>query len=217
MFFKALLLGVSLLPFTLPVDAQAVTVNIVSDTTTWKWTVSDTNGNPLGSPQNVCLNATAPSNCPIAATLYGYPSVLGGWTADLSTIPGATWIWAPNITGATSPAASAEFSFETQFWLCDTPQGGTISVAADDFAEVFLNGTSILNSTSHSTLSTITISSTSTLVRQGQNFIKVKVKNGPNPSDCGSGQYQCNPAGVVFGASFQDALSALPTCPAPPP
>ena len=47
---------------------------------------------------------------------------------------------------------------------------------------------------------------------QGLNVIQVKVKNGPNPSDCGSNQYQCNPAGVVLGASFEDTLSALPTC-----
>ena len=59
----------SLLPFTLPANAQAVTTNVHSDST---WTVSDTNGNYLGNAQNVCLNATAPSNCPAAATLYGY-------------------------------------------------------------------------------------------------------------------------------------------------
>jgi hypothetical protein len=55
---KVLLSGVSLLPFTLSVDAQAVTENIVSDST---WTVTDTNGNDLGNAHNVCLNATAPT------------------------------------------------------------------------------------------------------------------------------------------------------------
>src|SRR5262249_46468778 len=77
------LLGSSLLTFLLPVDAQ---VNVVSDTT---WTVSDANGNPLGNAQNVCLNATAPSNCPAGATQYGYGG--NAWTANLTGIPGATW------------------------------------------------------------------------------------------------------------------------------
>ena len=209
---KALLLVASLLPFVLLVDAQAVTINIVSDTT---WTVSDTNGNYLGNAQNVCLDATAPSNCPPGATWYGY--TLPRWTADLSSIPGATWIWAPNITGATSPAANAEFTFQKEFYLCGAPRKGTIWVTADDSAEVLLNGVSVLNSTSNSALISVNIPSvniplTSLLQAPTPNVIKVKVKNGPNPSDCGSNQYRCNPAGVVLGASFEDALSALPTC-----
>ena len=196
----------SLLPFTLPASAQAVTTNVYSDST---WTVSDTNGSYLGNAQNVCLNATAPSNCPAAATLYGY--TLPAWTADLSSIPGATWIWAPNITGTTSPAANAEFIFQKQFYICGAPQGGKIWVAADNSADVLLNGKSVLNSTSDSVLSMVNIVPAE--VAEGLNIIQVKVKNGLNPSDCGSGQYQCNPAGVVFGALFHDyTLSALPTC-----
>lgn len=204
---KALLLGTSLLTFVLSVDPHAITINIVSDTT---WTVSDTNGNYLGNAQNVCLNAMAPSNCPAGATPYGYALV--GWTANLSSIPGATWIWAPNITGATASAANAEFTFQKEFYLCDVPRGGTIFVAADNSAEVFLNGapTPALTSASHSVLSTVNIPATSLV--QGLNIIQVKVKNGLNPSDCGSGQYRCNPAGVVLGASFSDALNVLPTC-----
>src|SRR5262249_44811210 len=138
MTIKVLRLGVALLPFALPVMSQAAPYNVVSGTF---WEVSDSAGTPLGNAQNVCLQATAPmspSNCPAGATSYGYKGA--GWTANLSTIPGATWIWAPNITGATSPAASAEFVFKTYFFICDAPQKGIISVAADDKAEVFLNG-----------------------------------------------------------------------------
>src|SRR5438132_503306 len=177
MMMKALLLVASLFACALPIDARAVTVNIVSDT---NWTVSDTNGSYLGNAQNVCLNAMAPSNCPAGATLYGY-TISARWTANLSSIPGATWIWAPNITGATSPAANAEFTFQKEFYLCDVPQGGTISVAADNSAEVFLNGAPapVLTSASHLALSTVNIPSTSLF--QGLNMIQVKVKNGPNP------------------------------------
>jgi len=205
---KGFVLGTSLLMFRLPVDAQDVTVNIVSDNT---WTVKDTNGNILGNTQNVCLNATAPSNCPTAnATSYGYAGA--AWTANLSTIPGATWMWAPNITGATSPAANAEFFFEKQFFLCGAAQDGTISVSADDFAEVFLNGatTPLVTSTNWSVLTTVTVPASK--FAQGPNKIQVHVKNAANPPDCTSDQYQCNPAGVVLGASFSDVLNAWPTC-----
>jgi len=205
---KAVILATLLLTSVLPVDVKAVSINIVSDTS---WTVSDANGDPLPSnAQNVCLNATTPSNCPTGATLYGYTRV--GWIANLSSIPGATWIWAPDITGSTSSAANAEFTFQKEFYLCGAPQGGTISVAADDSAEVFINGAPmpVLTSSSHSMLSSATILASNFV--QGLNIIQVKVKNGLNPSDCGAGEYRCNPAGFVLGASFADALNAWPTC-----
>jgi hypothetical protein len=114
MMTRALLLVTSFFTFALPLVAQGVSVNIVSDDT---WTVYDNNGNNLNNAQNVCLNPTA--NCPAGAMSYGY--MLPGWTADLSSIPGGKWIWAtksapnsPNITGTTSPAAFAEFSFQKQ-------------------------------------------------------------------------------------------------------
>lgn len=205
---KAILVVVSLFPFGWPREARAVTINLVSDST---WTVTDANGTPLGNAQNVCLNATTPSNCPAGATLYGYP--FPGWIADLSSIPGATWIWAPNITGATSPAANAEFTFRKQFYLCGAPRDGTLSVTADDSAEVFLNGApmSVLTSATHAVLSSATIPAADFF--QGLNLLEVKVRNALDPPDCGSGQYRCNPAGLVLGASFADALNSWPTCP----
>lgn len=204
----------------IPVLSQAVTVTVVSGE---HWTVSDTNDAPLGSARPVCLGPTVPANCPAGATVYGYPLV--GWTANLSGLPGATWIWsefnsatatAP-ISGQTTPAASATFVFETAFYLCGTPQGGSISVAADDFAEVFLNeatltstSTSVVTSTTHATLSTVNVPASA--LRSGLNVIKVRVRNGLNPPDCGSGEYRCNPAGMVFSGQFSDDLGALPSC-----
>jgi hypothetical protein len=206
---KGLLLAV----LAIAIEAQAVTVTVVSND---KWTVAAPDGTPLGTAQHVCLQAGVPSTCPPGATLYGY--LLPGWTAS---IPGATWIWArrasPNatspITGATTPAAFAEFTLQAQFYLCDVPTGGSISIASDDIAEVFLNGASapIVASTSHSTVATVNVPATS--LAQGQNIIEVKVRNAANPADCASGEYRCNPAGVLLSASFQDRAATWPTCP----
>lgn len=202
---KALLLGASLLAALLPQVAQAIGTTIVSDRT---WTVTDVNGNDVGTAQNVCLSAASPANCPAGATLYGFQAPL--WTANFSATPGATWIWANNITGTTTNAANAEFVFQKMFYLCDVPVGGSISVAADDFAEVFLNGVSVLKATGYWAASTVNIAASSLM--QGANVITVKAKNGGNLANCTAGQYSCNPAGMILSASFQDQATALPTC-----
>ncbi|NUQ25297.1 MAG: hypothetical protein HUU34_15230 [Saprospiraceae bacterium] len=189
--------------FLLPLCVQAVTYNIFSGLT---WEVYDNKNNFLGYAQNVCLNAALPVNCPMGATQYGY--TLGGWTAS---IPGATWIWAPNVSGTTSPAANQEFIFKTVFFICGNPTGGTISVAADNQAEVVLNGNPIGTSTSNTVLSNFTISP-ALIVKNFPNYIEVKVRNGANPADCQSDQYRCNPAGLLFGAYIKDDLPNLPGC-----
>jgi len=201
--------AVLLVCLAIPGPASAATTTIVSSPS---WTVTLANGTVLNA-QNVCLNATAPLNCPTGATLYGY--AFAGWTADLSSIRGATWIWAPNVTGTTANAANAEFDFWWSFYLCDTPTSGSISLAADNSAEVFINGVSVLKSTSHSTLSTLTLdASILSNIAHGPfaNTIRIHVKNDANPADCASGLYSCNPAGVVFGASIADAVDPYPSC-----
>jgi len=226
---KVFFLGSSLLLSALPQIAQAVDLPIVSDTT---WRVYDINGVDLGNAQNVCLNASAPSNCPIGAmpspTLYGYPS-LSGWNPKLSSTSTpqakliwaqATWIWAPRtrvdalpLTGLTTPAANASFSFKKEFYICGTPQDSTIWVASDDEANVLLNGTSVLSWSSHTAPGSVNIPAASLYQSPLSNVIEIKVTNGPSPSNCGSDQYNCNPAGVIFGAQFADSLAVEPKCP----
>lgn len=201
-------IGTAVLASLLSGPAQAVTTTIVTDKT---WAVSDAAmGYDLGPAEQVCLNASSPPNCPAGATIYGYP--FAGWTAAPSSAPNATWIWAPGITGTMSPAAFEEYNFEQFFYLCGTPQGGTIALAADNAAEVYLNGssTAALTSSGPTALSTVTVAATALV--QGLNVIRIHVTNAANPADCGSDQYRCNPAGVMLAASFSDALTALPTC-----
>lgn len=209
------LLMKSLLLATLfsPVLAQQNgNVTVVSDS---RWNVFRPNPSPtppmfLGLAQNVCLSATNPSMCSTgvtpAPTLYNYYGP--GWAANLSSLPtGARWIWAPNTTGASTPAALQEFTFETDFYVCDAPVRGTLSVAADDFAEVSINGTVLPNLTSSSHGQFTTASVPATLIRGSSillgaraNQIRVKARNDPG---CALDNYQCNPAGVVLGGTFE--------------
>ena len=191
---KALLSGASLFPFALPADSQAGTVLINTDTS---WVVFDSsNNNFVGGAQDVCLTTGEPPSCPSGATLYGY-----NWSGWLDPGSVAQWIWAPNVSGATSPAYPAEFTFVKYFTLV-APTGGTVAVASDNSAEVLLNGVSVLSSTTPGPIfADANIAAAS--LKNGQNEIKIKAQNGPNPEDCASGLYQCNPAGVVLIASFQ--------------
>lgn len=108
MTIKGLLLGISLLFFTSPAEAQTGTITFASDTT---WAVSDPAGTFLGFAQDVCLNVA----------LYCH------WGPTFFGIPGAREIWAPGITGATSPAFPAEFFFSKAFILPGPPIAGSIS------------------------------------------------------------------------------------------
>jgi hypothetical protein len=117
---------------------QGDVIEFGSDTT---WIVSDSAHVPIGNAQFVVLNDMFPVDRPGGATDYGFPGA--GWIADLSGIPGGFWIWAPGITGATPDASLAEYFFTHVFDLAGVPVSGMISIGADDFAEVIVNGVSV--------------------------------------------------------------------------
>jgi len=138
----ALLALVALLVTLVP----AATATTTTQTTTTAfvsgpdWTTLDSLG-VIGDAQNVCAAATAPNPCPAGATNFGSP-FSGAWSADLSSIPGATWIWAPGVTGSTSPAENAFYRFEKIVVVVPpnaTNLVGTVKLAADDYAEVWIN------------------------------------------------------------------------------
>jgi len=189
-------------------SAQTQTVTLVSDTS---WEVFD--GDPasgsatsLGFAQTVCLNASAPANCPGGATLYGYAGT--GWTAGLSSIPGAVWIWAPGITGATAPAELAEFFFVKSIKITGAPTAGTIQVAVDDLAEIRVNG-NIVGTTGSTTDSSLAAASANSLksfditpqLIKGVNTLTVRGQNGNGSfAACTNCTYSEHPAGIVLGA-----------------
>ena len=195
--FAAATLTVALLAPT-GVAAAPGTMHFVSDTS---WTVTDNDpdiGPALSLPagaQRVCLNASAPAACPADATLYGYAG--GGWDADLSAIPGADWIWAPGIDGATAPADSDIYDFTKVIDVPGVPTGGMVHFTADDLAFVYVNGVLIGNSVSHSELATFDIGDA---LVEGENTIMIRAQN---YVICGSScSYASNPAGVVFGGTI---------------
>src|SRR5579871_1256784 len=233
MMMKAFLLASLLLTFRSSVDAQDASYPVVSDKS---WTVhqvvKDKNGNNiqgsvLGNAQQVCISPTSPATCPPGALMY---DPTGGPGAVWASIPGATWIWSPMtpqpgsqpITGATSPADNQEFFFTRPFVICGNPTGGTISIAADNMAEVFLNGasTAVVTTCSETNPTTCgtssdwavvtTVNVPASSLAAGLNTITIHANNAPN--ECSPNTYACNPAGVILSATFTDALPAVPQC-----
>jgi hypothetical protein len=141
--------------------------------------------------------------------VYGF--IGGGWRADLSSIPGAHWIWAPNINGSTTPAELNQFFFSKTFQLNGTKAFGSISISADDFAEVRVNGHVVGTIGSVSDFSTAMLAQSSlttfdltAFLTAGTNIVTVRAENGRFGLCCPS-SYSGNPAGVVFGGSLTAA------------
>jgi len=183
-------------------------ITFVSDTN-WQVYNADPALGPatsLGFAQLVCLNLSYPSPCPTGATVYGF--VGGGWRADLSAIPGAHWIWAPNINGTTAPAELNQFFFSKTFQLNGSKAFGSISISADDFAEVRVNGHVVGTiggvsdfSTAMLAQSSLTTFNLTPFLKAGSNILTIRAENGSFGICCPS-NYAGNPAGVVFGGFF---------------
>jgi len=163
----------------------------------------------VGLAQAVCLNAFSPSTCPSGATLYDYP--FAAWGVNLSDVPGAVFIWAPGISGATTPADLAVFFFQKTFQMDCRPSAGIISVAGDNFTEVRVNGAVVgsagsmtdpdASAAGFAALKTFDISP---YLAAGANAVTIRGANGP-ASWAGCADvcaYAENPAGVVVGGSF---------------
>ena len=160
------------------------------------WTTS------FGPARDVCLTASDPTGCPSDALHYG----LGpGWAADISSLDGARWIWRPGIS-LSDIADDVEVTFSRTFVLPGSPTG-TISIAADDYAEVRVNGDlvgSVGSTTDESAASAaqnaLTTFDLAPHLVPGANTITVVARNGPASFACGNVcTYAQNPAGVVFG------------------
>jgi hypothetical protein len=177
----------------------------------WPWFAGDLGGPKgasLGMAALVCVSPTAPANCPAGAVIYQTSG--SSWSANTASIPDALWIWRGDvILDAVSDLLFAVF--QRTFVLGSSPTG-TIQIAADDSAEVLVNG-SVVGTTgsvtsfgaayaSQSSLETLDL--TAFLV-PGPNTITVVGQNGPasfTAGECSPCTYSMNTAGVVFGGTL---------------
>ena len=177
-------------------QSRAQSLGFFSDTS-WQVYTGDPAGPPgsftlLGPAELVCLNALP--GCPPGAVGYGYPDGLALWPTDISSIPQAEWIWAPGVTGATTPADSQQFFFSKTFNLPNPPSVLQVSVAADDSADVRVNGVVVGTAVEWFSLTTIDIGK---YLVAGTDLITIR---GQNSAGCGGPcPYSVNPAAVVFG------------------
>jgi hypothetical protein len=211
----------ALLAVALPTTAAAGTTGTLTFVSGPTWNVFSADPGPaaagqgegigfIGHAQAVCLNEFAPAPCADGALLYGFPEP--GWPADISAIPGAAWSWAPGVTGSSSPAELATFYFSKGFVIAGTPTAGTLYLAADDYAQLQVNGVTVgsigsvtdigLAANAQSLLTPFDISS---YLKPGYNHVTIIGRNGPTYYSSFCGQtctYAQNPAGVVFGGSI---------------
>ena len=80
--------------------------------------------------------------------------------------------------------------------LAGKPTGGWIAVAADDYAEVHVNGKLVGSVGGFHSLTTLDLTP---LLKQGSNTIAVLARNGVACAGC---HFWENPAGLVFGGTI---------------
>ena len=203
----AVVLGLAVLAVPIPTGAQQLVVS----NTTWTVTAISSNGLPkaLGNAEAVCLNAGSPTNCPSGAVLYGSPDA---WFANLSSIPGAIWIWAPGVRGTTPQADLQTFWFTRNFLVRAKPVTATLSIGADNYTEIMINGQlvgahgSVTNAqaglNSHNVLRKFSVQN---FLHTGVNQMVIRAQNGPSSfvGTCNPCTYAENPAGVVLGLNIK--------------
>jgi hypothetical protein len=179
-------------------EPSAKSLTFISDNT---WEVLSYDGRALGHAQFVCLDGSDPSMCSSGAKNYNWPG--GGWGAELSSIQGARWIWAPDKRGVFSDLSLATFIFRKKIDLPMDPISGAMWIAVDDSAEVWVNGRVAGTAGSFSDISEASRAQASLkmfdilpFLHRGKNEISVLAHNGPSFYAQGA---ERQPAGVVFG------------------
>jgi hypothetical protein len=192
-------------------------VTFVSDRS-WATTSPAEDVGAVGIP--VCLNDLNPSPCAAGARNYDYPSA--GWEADLSSIPGALWMWGFRETRGDPGEGLAEVAFRKVINLPGRPLYGSFLIAVDDEATVIINGH--LAGTAGSGKDVFEASRAQASLKQidiqpflkrGNNEIMVIARNGPASFAVGSNPDHEHPNGetMEFGRIPNDPISEKPTQP----
>jgi hypothetical protein len=173
-------------------------------------------GTSLGSAAQVCLDSNAPYPvCPSGYVDYNFNGGSGNWSAPLTAIPGARWIWAHGVTPSSSTSTRTYYFSKTIYLPAPVIKGDvTLYAAADNYAAVFVNGVAVPNATVGSTSNDNSssfneihdLSIPGSDFHTGNNTITVEGYNYP----INGGTYQYNPAGVVFGGTLYLAPTTTP-------
>jgi hypothetical protein len=203
-------------------DGASTTVVTFVSNADWPWFPGGLDGPDGGSAGHaalVCASVDSPPDCPQGAVVYGQPGTYQGWTANTSEYPGAYWIWrgdvAPDVIGDLQFAV-----FQKTFVLGSSP-AGTIGIAADDFAEVRVNGSvagttgSVTNDALASQAqNNIDVIDLTPYLVEGPNTITIVGQNGPasfTGNKCSPCTYAVNTAGVVFGGMLTSVMESSTT------
>jgi hypothetical protein len=182
---------------------QVATIGFVSDTS---WGVYDPGlTTSYGSAQDIwgISVCPAPESCHYSLAI-------------LAAFPGATWIWASGTTYDTLPADGVSYAFSKTIDVPGTPVSGSVSVAVDDLAEVYVNGQLVgtsgsvtivdVASLAQRTLATFDLSPA---LISGPNVITVLVHNADwHNGACGPCVWGQNPGAVAFGGTIVYAPAA---------
>lgn len=177
-----------------------------------------------GRARRVCADAVTPPSCAKGAVLLSpspSASAHGAWSAALDPIPGAAWVWAS--VGSADLADDREYWFTGTFDVAGVPGEATLWLAADDWAEVLVNGVVVpladgarsvgsraSKAASVAALKQLAVADLAPFLRLGRNVLAIHAANGPGAPSCCPGDctYAENPAGVVFGGSIRFTVGA---------
>ncbi len=153
-------------------------------------------GTPLGDAQCICYSGA----CPCC------------WTSNTGIISGACWVWKPGTNSSTVPVDLQGIYFSKIITVPGLPDGGTIYFAADDFAELRVNGATVRSIGSVSDYGSaagaqaqLTQVNIAPFLIPGENAIVLRVQNGPGSftgTSCNPCTFGQNPTGAIVGGSI---------------
>jgi hypothetical protein len=118
------------------------------------------------------------------------------WT----TVPGAEWIWKSFF--AENPAVSDSATFSKNFTIDGAVDSSSLTIAADDYYTVLINGTQVASEFGEGNFITAkTFSPDVSLFHSGTNIIQVEVTNAPYYYPTQATSYT-NPAGVAYALTI---------------
>ncbi|MGK2962325.1 MAG: hypothetical protein ACSLFK_09300 [Gemmatimonadaceae bacterium] len=163
--------------------------------------------------QRICISSLPLWPCPAGTTSWDYPYA-GAWPANLSAIPGASWVWAAGLNGYSTPAYPSTASFTKSFNVPGSPTAAAILISADDSAAIFVNGSQAgsvggTGAGAPDEKGLLRSFNITAYLQPGMNTITVVGFNGN--FGCQTGPFSCNPAGVVFGGSITYTPNSAPT------